>query len=149
MLLWDASSPAARGRSSSAVWRSSRPPRSSVSASSGNWGTAGSRIRRASQREPALEQSTFGGHEADVVAVYSSATRTVDDPAFADAVRQTLASLPGGSVQRAVTWFDTQAPSLVSPDRRATRVIITLAGVGQTPSRGRGTRSGTTWRRRA
>jgi len=84
-----------------------------------------------SAKQLALEQSTFGGHEADVVAVYSSATRTVDDPAFADAVRQTLASLPGGSVQRAVTWFDTQAPALVSPDRHATRVIITLAGVGQ------------------
>src|SRR4051812_26906549 len=74
-----------------------------------------------SARELALEQSTFAGHEADVVAIYSSPTLRVDDPAFRSAVEGTVAALPHGAVQTAVTYYATRSPSLVSADGRATR----------------------------
>jgi RND superfamily putative drug exporter len=84
-----------------------------------------------SARELAIEQSTFGGHQADVVAIYSSPRLHVDDPAFASAVERTISSLPAGAVQNAVTYYATKAPSLVSTDGQATRVILTLAGTSQ------------------
>jgi trehalose monomycolate/heme transporter len=84
-----------------------------------------------SSRALALEQEQFGGSEADVVAIYSSEDKAVTDPAFADAVEEVVAALPASSVTRAVTWYDTKAPSLVSEDQHATRVIITLTGDGQ------------------
>jgi RND superfamily putative drug exporter len=84
-----------------------------------------------SARELALEQATFGGHEADVIAIYSSPTLHVDDPAFKSAVEGTIAALPHDAVQASVTYYATKAPSLVSTDDQATRVILTLSGTSQ------------------
>ena len=81
-----------------------------------------------SAKELALEQATFPGRETDLVVIYSSPTLTVDQPAFRDAVTSTLADLPEEHVANAVTWYDTQAPGLVSSDRHATQVVVTLAG---------------------
>ncbi len=81
-----------------------------------------------SAKELALEQATFPGRETDLVVIYSSPTLTVDQPAFRDAVTSTLADLPKEHVANAVTWYDTQAPGLVSSDRHATQVVVTLAG---------------------
>ena len=84
-----------------------------------------------SARELAVEQATFGGREADFVAIYSSPTLKVTDPAFKEAVTSTIAGLPREGVQRTISWYDTQAPGLVSQDQHATRVLVTLAGEQQ------------------
>jgi trehalose monomycolate/heme transporter len=84
-----------------------------------------------SAKELALEQATFNGHDADVVAIYSSPTLTVSDPAFRAAVTRTLQALPAQDIAGVVTYYDTKAPSLVSTDGHATRAVITLAGKSQ------------------
>jgi uncharacterized membrane protein YdfJ with MMPL/SSD domain len=84
-----------------------------------------------SAKELALEQATFDGHDADVVAIYSSPTMRATDPAFRAAVTRTLQGLPRQDVSTVVTYYDTQAPSLVSSDGHATRAVITLAGKTQ------------------
>jgi trehalose monomycolate/heme transporter len=84
-----------------------------------------------SARELAVEQATFGGRDADFVAIYSSPTLKVTDPAFKEAVTSTIAGLPREGVQRTISWYDTQAPGLVSQDQHATRVLVTLAGERQ------------------
>jgi len=81
-----------------------------------------------SAKELALEQATFPGRETDLVVVYSSPSLTVDDPAFRTAVTTTLGALPEQDVAGVVSWYDTQAPTLVSSDRHATQVVVTLAG---------------------
>ena len=84
-----------------------------------------------SAKELALEQAAFGDHEADLVAIYSSDRLRVTDPAFRSAVETTLAGLPKAGVARAVSYYETRAPSLVSHDGHATQVVITLAGGSQ------------------
>ena len=84
-----------------------------------------------SAKELALEQATFPGRETDLVVVYSSPTLRVQDAAFEKAVSDTLAALPAEDVAGTVTWYDTQAPGLVSTDGHATRVVLTLAGTTQ------------------
>jgi uncharacterized membrane protein YdfJ with MMPL/SSD domain len=84
-----------------------------------------------SAKELALEQRTFPGRDADLVVIYSSSTARVSDAAFQNAVQDTLAALPKAEVAHAVTYYETPSPTLVSNDRHATRVIITLAGTTQ------------------
>ncbi len=85
-----------------------------------------------SARELALEQATFGGHDADIIAIYSSPTLLVSDPAFRDAVTATLDKLPQDAVRRVTSTYNAPtAAGLVSADQHATRAIITLAGDGQ------------------
>ena len=82
-----------------------------------------------SARELAAEQASFGDRGDDLVAIYSSPTLTVDDPAFKQAVTDVVAGLPDDSVDRVVSHYSTPAsPGLVSSDDHATRVFITLAG---------------------
>jgi RND superfamily putative drug exporter len=84
-----------------------------------------------SARELDAEQANFTGHDADVMAIYSSDDMTVDDPAFRSAVEDTVAGYTPEAVERVVTYYDTKAPSLVGDGGHATRVIITLAGDSQ------------------
>jgi RND superfamily putative drug exporter len=81
-----------------------------------------------SAKEQALEQRAFPGHGVDLVVIYSSATARVEDPAFRQSVQRTLAALPTTDVAKALTYYDTHSPTLVSQDRHATRVVITLTG---------------------
>jgi trehalose monomycolate/heme transporter len=82
-----------------------------------------------SARELAAEQATFGDHGNDLVAIYSSPTLSVDDPAFESAVTDVVKGLPAESVDRVVSHYSApSAPGLVSSDGHATRVFITLAG---------------------
>src|SRR5690242_15101087 len=60
-----------------------------------------------SAKELALEQATFPGRETDLVVVYSSATRQVDDPAFRGSVTATLDALSARDVAGVVSWYDT------------------------------------------
>jgi uncharacterized membrane protein YdfJ with MMPL/SSD domain len=84
-----------------------------------------------SVKEINVEQARFGKHSADVVAVYSSKTVSVQDLAFERSVRKVVAALPRSSVERVVTWYDSHSAALVSKDQHATEVIITLRGTTQ------------------
>ncbi|SNR30884.1 MMPL family transporter [Blastococcus mobilis] len=75
-----------------------------------------------------VAERELGRGGGDVVVLYSSGTLTVDDPAYADAVQQSLSALPDGVVEESVTFFGTGAPQLVSEDRRATYAVLTLSG---------------------
>ena len=75
-----------------------------------------------------LEQDAFGRREADLVAIYSSDSMAVDDPAFESAVDDVLSGIPDDAVTHVVNWYDTGDPSLVSADRHSTQVVVSLAG---------------------
>ncbi len=79
---------------------------------------------RAAQRAAA----ELGRDDADVVVLYRSEDRTVDDPAFRQAVTGTLGALPATVVERATTYYSTGAPALVSADRHATYAVLVLRG---------------------
>ncbi|BCL16256.1 MMPL family transporter [Micromonospora sagamiensis] len=69
----------------------------------------------------------LGPQGADVIVLFSSDTTTVDQPAFRDPVAATLARLRGhAEVSQVTSWYETQAPTLVSDDRRATYALVQL-----------------------
>ncbi|CAN5612030.1 MMPL family transporter [soil metagenome] len=87
-----------------------------------------------SARELVAEQDTFGNQSVDVVAIYSSDSLTADDPAFEDAVRETVATIPGASVASVVPYYDVSGPqgaAMVSGDGHAAQVLVSLAGSTQ------------------
>ncbi|HZB47600.1 MAG TPA: MMPL family transporter, partial [Mycobacteriales bacterium] len=103
----------------------------------GGWGTGvfgsltgagfddpGSDSYRAAERAAA----ELGRDDADVVVLYRSPDRTVDDPAFRQAVTGTLAALPADVVERTTTYYSTGAAGLVSEDRRGTYAVLVLRG---------------------
>jgi trehalose monomycolate/heme transporter len=79
----------------------------------GGFDTPGSESARAAERAV----QALGRQATDVAVVHSGDRTTVDDPAFADAVQGTLASLPAGSVTGATTFWNSGSPALVSSDR--------------------------------
>ena len=81
-----------------------------------------------STRAVQVAERELGRGGGDVVVLYSSDELTVDDPAYAAAVQQSLAGLADGVVEESVTFFDTGAPQLVSEDRLSTYAVLTLAG---------------------
>ena len=81
-----------------------------------------------SARATAVAAAHLGRDDADVVVLYRSADRTVEDPAYRRAVTATLAALPADAVERTVSWYGTNAPGLVSQDRHATYAVLTLRG---------------------
>ena len=88
--------------------------------------TPGSQSDHASQ----LADRAFGG-EGDVVVLYRSADRTVDDPAYRAAVTRSLAALPRGKVTAQATYWSAGPAAraqLVSTDRHATYATLSLAG---------------------
>ena len=60
-----------------------------------------------SQREADRASQVFGRNDADVVVLYHSATRTVTDPAYRQAVTAALRGLPRADVARASTYWST------------------------------------------
>ncbi len=81
-----------------------------------------------SERARVAAATALGRDDADVIALYRSAERTVDDPAFRTTVENTLAALPKADVTGATTYWATKAPQLASKDRHATYVVLQLAG---------------------
>jgi trehalose monomycolate/heme transporter len=80
-----------------------------------------------SSRARARAIAEIGVRDVDVIVLYSSATTTVTDPAFRDAVAATLATVRGRpEVADVTSWFDTQAPGLVATDGRATYALVRL-----------------------
>jgi len=84
-----------------------------------------------SARSLAVEHATFTSHDADVVAIYSSPTMKVTDPAFRESVGHVIAGLPRGAVQRVTSWYQTPSPTLISKDQHSTRVILSFSGTTQ------------------
>jgi uncharacterized membrane protein YdfJ with MMPL/SSD domain len=81
-----------------------------------------------SQREATAAEQVFGRNDADVVVLYRSATMTVTDPAYRQAVTTALSALPRADVARVSTYWSTGSPSLVSTDRHATYAVLQLTG---------------------
>ncbi|MGY1804390.1 MMPL family transporter [Blastococcus sp. SYSU D00922] len=103
----------------------------------GVWGTGVFGAMTGGGFEDPDSESTLAGEVADrelgrgggdVVVLYSSDGMTVDDPAYASAVEESLAALPDAVVEETVTFFGTGAPQLVSDDRTSTYALLTLAG---------------------
>jgi trehalose monomycolate/heme transporter len=81
-----------------------------------------------SQREVNQAAQAFGRNDADVVVLYRSATMTVADPAYRQAVTAALAKLPRADVARVTTYWSGGPARLVSTDRHATYAALQLTG---------------------
>jgi RND superfamily putative drug exporter len=82
-------------------------------------------------REQAFQ--AFGPRDPDVLALYSSPTATVTDPAFRDAVTAALDRAKASpQVASVISFYDTGSPDLVSTDRHATYAAIILRPGGGT-----------------
>ncbi|MBO0871699.1 MAG: MMPL family transporter, partial [Micromonosporaceae bacterium] len=80
-----------------------------------------------SQRVRDQITSEFGQTEPDLLVLYSSPTRTVDDPVFRSAVTGVLARLAGRpEVAGVASWYSTGLPVYLATDRHATYAAITL-----------------------
>ena len=84
-----------------------------------------------SARELANEREVFDNKSVDVIAIYRSPDLEVSDPGFKAEVDETLARIPDGTTTSVATYWDTRDPSMVSTDKHATTVTISLAGDGQ------------------
>jgi trehalose monomycolate/heme transporter len=81
-----------------------------------------------SQREADQADQVFGRNDADVVVLYHSATMTVSDPAYRQAVTTALSSLPRADVAGVTTYWSSGSPGLVSTDRHSTYAVLQLTG---------------------
>jgi trehalose monomycolate/heme transporter len=81
-----------------------------------------------SQREANVADQVFGRNDADVVVLYRSATMTVSDPAYRQAVTTALSGLPRADVAKVTTYWSSGSPSLVSTDRHSTYAVLQLTG---------------------
>jgi trehalose monomycolate/heme transporter len=81
-----------------------------------------------SQREADQASQVFGRNDADVVVLYRSATMTVGDPAYRQAVTAALSGLPRADVARVSTYWSAGSPRLVSADRHDTYAVLQLTG---------------------
>ncbi len=81
-----------------------------------------------SQQEANRADQVFGRNDADVVVLYRSATMTVADPAYRQAVTAALGSLPPADVAKVTTYWSSGSPSLVSTDRHSTYAVLQLTG---------------------
>ncbi|MFG3705066.1 MMPL family transporter [Micromonospora sp. NPDC047670] len=83
----------------------------------------------ASESSRAAERITaeLGPQGADLVVLWSSDGATVEQATFRDPVTATVTGLRGHpEVSSVTTWYDTQAPALLSTDRRATYALVQL-----------------------
>jgi trehalose monomycolate/heme transporter len=93
--------------------------------STGGFDVPGSGSARSSE----IAQRDLGRSEADVVVLYrDQAGRTVDDPAYKAAVIGSLGALPKDKVAATTTYWSTNAPTLVSKDRKLTYAVLQLTG---------------------
>jgi RND superfamily putative drug exporter len=92
--------------------------------SGGGFPAPGSQSQQASD----LATKAFGRDTADVVVLYRSATMTVADPAYRQAVTGTLAALPRDKVLSAVTYWTARSPQFAGAGGRETYAVLRLAG---------------------
>ena len=84
-----------------------------------------------SAQELALERETFGSRTVDAVAIYSSEELTAQSPEFRAEVQRTLENVPADSTSSVVSYYDTRSSDMISKDRHAVQVQISLAGASQ------------------
>jgi uncharacterized membrane protein YdfJ with MMPL/SSD domain len=92
--------------------------------SGGGFTAPGSQSEQASN----LATRAFGRDTADVVVLYRSATMTVRDPAYRQAVTSTLAALPGDKVLSAVSYWTAHSPQFAGAGGHETYAVLRLAG---------------------
>jgi RND superfamily putative drug exporter len=94
----------------------------------GGFDDPGSESSRAQQRITA----ELGPQGADVLVLYCSATATADQSAFRDPVTTTLRQLRQRPEVASVTsWYETQAPALLSTNRHATYALVRLRAANE------------------
>ena len=81
-----------------------------------------------SQRASDIATKAFGRDTADVVVLYRSATMTVADPAYRQAVTGTLAALPRDKVLSTVTYWTAHSPQFAGAGGHETYAVLRLAG---------------------
>ena len=92
--------------------------------SGGGFTAPGSQSQQASD----LATKAFGRDTADVVVLYRSATMTVADPAYRQAVTRTLAALPHDKVLSAVSYWTARSPQFAGAGGHETYAVLRLAG---------------------
>jgi len=70
----------------------------------------------------------FGRDGGDVVVLYSSGDKNVDDAAVAAGITDALGGLPSDKVASVASFYSTHDPAFVSPDRQLTYAVIGLRG---------------------
>ncbi|HEY8471364.1 MAG TPA: MMPL family transporter [Natronosporangium sp.] len=71
----------------------------------------------------------LGNQDIDLLVLYASDTARVEDPAFREPVTATLAEVSRHpAVASVVSWYDTQAPTMLAADGQATYAAIQLVG---------------------
>ena len=80
--------------------------------------------------ESNLAASLFGRDDADVVVLFHSASRTVADPVYRQAVTGYIARLPADRVTRSATYWTSGSgqSDLVSAGKHSTYAVLQLAG---------------------
>src|SRR5215831_14678264 len=81
-----------------------------------------------SQQASDLARKAFGRDTADVVVLYRSATMTVADTAYWQAVTGTLAALPRDKVLSTVTYWTAHSPLFSGAGGHETYAVLRLAG---------------------
>jgi uncharacterized membrane protein YdfJ with MMPL/SSD domain len=81
-----------------------------------------------SQHEASQADRVFGRNDADVVVLYRSATMSVGDPGYRQAVTAALSQLPRADVAGVTTYWSSGSARLVSADRHATYAVLQLTG---------------------
>jgi len=81
-----------------------------------------------SQQASDIATKAFGRDTADVVVLYRSATMTVADPAYRQAVTGTLAALPRDKVLSTVTYWKAHSPQFAGAGGHETYAVLRLAG---------------------
>src|SRR5215213_4813877 len=81
-----------------------------------------------SSKEFNREQDLFGSKSVDLIAIYRSKTLTAEDPGFEEQVQSTLAEIPEGTTTSVITAWDADDPAMISTDKHAVQVLISLAG---------------------
>jgi RND superfamily putative drug exporter len=81
-----------------------------------------------SGRALATIEADFGRNDIDVLALYRSEDRTVDDPSFRSDVEQAISGLPSSAVRESATFWSTNSDAFVSGDRHSTYAALKLTG---------------------
>lgn len=72
----------------------------------------------------------FGPTDPDLIVLIAHPASTVDDPSYAADMTAAIRIIPADDLVRVVSFFNTQSPALVSPDRHSTYALITLTSEG-------------------
>lgn len=74
-------------------------------------------------------EERFGSTSADIVVLFESEDLNVEDPAFAQAVTDSLDDIADvGVVESVTSYYDAELPDLVSKDGRATIAVLDVTG---------------------